>query len=500
LTSAGSVNEATGRYPTPWPTGRNHPLHAPTSPSYFRIVASVSVLALGILTVSYALTLREHLAVSALGVCCLLAIIVPYIGRRRPVDLFEPLNLVLATAAIGIGAKTLYIANVRNELTDQFHLLGKPVGVLIPGLYLLLLAIFALQAGYALGHLIPRRRRSVPNLHPDRWNPRTLAIVCGGLIAASLVSTMLYSVQMGVDFSTPEAVSTKRRLVVEGADYEYAALGYLRWGASLANVAFVLLVAEMATRKGPWKSRLGVAVVLAGLTSAILPIIASSRNQLLLPAIYALIVWHYHGRPLRPRVVVTATLIALGVVMLLGNVRTAHQHDIPLSDQISQVQEPLLGNRNWMDVAKTSHIVDEIDFSDIRGGATMIGWIFAPVPRTVWSEKPAVRPGIELGATVFNRGDRIRTGVPPGLVGELYWNFHIPGVALGMALLGAILRYLYLAHAKHPSRSATILYSVVIVALSLQLPASDVSGVSITILRNVATYGALLLLLRHASR
>ena len=36
-----------------------------------------------------------------------------------------------------------------------------------------------------------------------------------------------------------------------------------------------------------------------------------------------------------------------------------------------------------------------------------------------------------------------RSGVPPGYVAELYWNFKIPGVIFGCLILGLAMRYLY---------------------------------------------------------
>ena len=59
------------------------------------------------------------------------------------------------------------------------------------------------------------------------------------------------------------------------------------------------------------------------------------------------------------------------------------------------------------------------------------------VPRAIWPGKP---PGIgDETRRIFypaRYNERTGAGVPPSLFGELVWNFHFPGVIVGMMLLG----------------------------------------------------------------
>ena len=82
---------------------------------------------------------------------------------------------------------------------------------------------------------------------------------------------------------------------------------------------------------------------------------------------------------------------------------------------------------------------------DYRYGETLL---LAPIglfiPRFLWPEKPDISIGREFG-DVFrlkNPLDR-ETEVSPSLVGEFYWNFSLPGVVLGMWLLGMGYRWFY---------------------------------------------------------
>jgi hypothetical protein len=57
------------------------------------------------------------------------------------------------------------------------------------------------------------------------------------------------------------------------------------------------------------------------------------------------------------------------------------------------------------------------------------------LPRQLWSEKP--KPvDFELAEAIYGRGTQ--AGTPFTLAGELFWNYGVAGVFIGMALLGAL--------------------------------------------------------------
>jgi hypothetical protein len=90
------------------------------------------------------------------------------------------------------------------------------------------------------------------------------------------------------------------------------------------------------------------------------------------------------------------------------------------------------------------------------------------VPRFVWPDKPRILGGHEFGQTfgLISRLDRT-TAITTSTVGELYWNFHVPGVVLGMFLLGGIYKWIYKKYGEGGSgdvfRKATYLLLVVLV-------------------------------------
>jgi hypothetical protein len=82
---------------------------------------------------------------------------------------------------------------------------------------------------------------------------------------------------------------------------------------------------------------------------------------------------------------------------------------------------------------------------DYRKGETLI---LAPIglliPRFLWPDKPNMSIGREFGETFRLKGAMDReTYISPSFVGEFYWNFALPGVVLGMLLLGMVYRWYY---------------------------------------------------------
>ncbi len=82
---------------------------------------------------------------------------------------------------------------------------------------------------------------------------------------------------------------------------------------------------------------------------------------------------------------------------------------------------------------------------DYRYGETLL---LAPiglfVPRVLWPDKPNISIGREFGSTFRLKGAMDEeTEISPSMVGELYWNFSIPGVVVGMWLLGMGYRWGY---------------------------------------------------------
>lgn len=93
---------------------------------------------------------------------------------------------------------------------------------------------------------------------------------------------------------------------------------------------------------------------------------------------------------------------------------------------------------------------------DPLNGSSYLAVLALPIPRVLWSDKPGLVGG-RVGATFFNTS----AGIPPGPIGEAYWNFGVPGVLLAFLLFGMFHRWLTQAFCQYAHRPAAIvLYGV----------------------------------------
>lgn len=90
----------------------------------------------------------------------------------------------------------------------------------------------------------------------------------------------------------------------------------------------------------------------------------------------------------------------------------------------------------------------------LQYGRTLIGLPLAVlIPTAIWPTKyDFVNEALRPFFLIWGQLDDTSTGVAVTLVGELYFNFYIPGVLIGMALFGGLLRmfYVYLTDSPHP--------------------------------------------------
>ncbi|HOI94190.1 MAG TPA: hypothetical protein PK250_05725 [Syntrophobacter fumaroxidans] len=111
-----------------------------------------------------------------------------------------------------------------------------------------------------------------------------------------------------------------------------------------------------------------------------------------------------------------------------------------------KILDTMAGSMSFFAISKTSHILDAMPGKfDYQHGVTLLTWLFAPIPRTMWMEKPPVFIGAVMGQKVFETMEPGGEGaaIPPMIVAELFLNFGPLGVPVGMFILGYCLRLLY---------------------------------------------------------
>jgi len=119
------------------------------------------------------------------------------------------------------------------------------------------------------------------------------------------------------------------------------------------------------------------------------------------------------------------------------------------------------------------------------------------VPRYLWPDKPIAEPGREFGrlfrvTNYWSRDTYVASTIP----GELYWNFHVPGVVIGMALYGYLIRWLY-GRFGGPRRVDPVRHAThILILVMLAHTGSSIAGDGVVLVRLLV----MLLLIRWLGR
>lgn len=379
---------------------------------------------------------KAYLLGGALG--CLLVLLLPALLPKR-YDVFQPLSFAILSVAIGVTGRTIYILSDPDGA--EHLLLGEDPEFLLPAILATLIGLlfFVLGYIYKFPRLSLRRLKIARN---DEWDVRRLWIVVLLFTGVSLIAMVLFLQKTGVDFQDLTSISRKRFLILEESEVGYTALGYLRWAASLSQIAFLLVMAWFVSSGKRWLSAAGFATLAMFAVAAIFPFLTSARGSLLWLVLSSVILWHYLRRSLSTHTVVIVAIIAVVTLSVMINLRHG---DVDLTTAVSleSVGERLFGSRDFLDITTTAHIIAAIQEGrlDYSYGRTYLTWLYAPIPRTMWPEKPVVSVGWEIKRRVFGFGGA--GGIPPGAIGEAFWAFGSLGVVIIMWLLGWIVGSIY---------------------------------------------------------
>lgn len=376
---------------------------------------------------------------------------------------FATLSIVL-----GLTIRGLYISiGYPDENTlDFLFYLGKPVDDFFWPSLLLLAAILSLALGYVFGPVNEGQSAIANYFYTVNINRMYLVIAI--IFIVSLVATIAYiHMTGGFDFSN---LSKKRTLISSPELSEsHRTWQSLRTVASLALFAHLLVLADALNSRNlgkVWKYCLALALFLL---AAFLPFYASSRGLVFMYVILSLAITYCVKKKLSWSLVLAVGVGGIVVFQAMSVLRTAENVTITEAIKSSgfgiKILDRLVLNRNNIDLSKTAHIIHAIsDRLEYQYGKTIAVWLVAPIPREIWNSKPLISPGPIIGTTIY--GNK-RSGVPPGFVGEMYWNFHIPGVLIGGVILGWLMKWVHIKF--RPKRSNDMCQLVVYIYGPIQL-------------------------------
>lgn len=212
-------------------------------------------------------------------------------------------------------------------------------------------------------------------------------------------------------------------------------------------------------RARDWKALTSLLQVLP--LGAVIVVLSPGYKELTITILgFPLVAFWYARRRVPVRALVSMLAVLIFVIFPIYNTYRWQDRELPSSARMDRTLREV---RSWdadtyvdrsllafagrvSTITSTAAVLRDVPrWVDYKYGATLI---LAPasvlIPRILWPDKPNVTIGREFATTfnLVNASDR-ETQIASSWVGELYWNFQLPGVVFGMFLIGAAYRWVY---------------------------------------------------------
>ena len=402
---------------------------------------------------------NDKVTLISVGVYCLLAISLPLMLKRK-FSLFEPVTLLIFSVLIGCTLRAIFFSTASDNNHKIYFLTdGEVATELVRGAVYVPLGLLSLSIGYlSVFKRLPIERLKIFRPEFNCWSLPRAIWVAVLFILVSLVAITKLSTGNDVRFDSLAALSMKRMAEVGGQGA--SRLGYWVWMSELSRVSGILLLIAIWAGGhrilgfgGGARYMIARALLFVSfLLSMCWPILSSSRTGVLEVIFSLAVILSFMGlrggaraRGFKFSIFAGGAIcIAVAVLVLFGVWRQYSQiGEIKDSGYLEAVANNTVGSGNFLPMLRTAIIINRMQGSgQYMLGASYAGVALAPIPRSVWLDKPEIGLGEFVKTEIFGR-EALRSGYPPGILGEAFINFGFLGLFSIPFLFGGMLRLFY---------------------------------------------------------
>jgi hypothetical protein len=404
-------------------------------------------------------------------------------ARRSPLKI-SPLSFFFFWNALGLGISAFYMGwRINSGEWTSFSAVLIPPADLAKGYVIYLLGILAMHAGMHCTRPLPQPRAAT-----SRADFKVLAFVwlvaIWGLGLLNLLKPVWFSflgtIVQPLHWAALAAV-TMFVLVPRG----YFGISKRAFGPLVAIGILGLLIANFATGSKAYIMLSFLPIVWMVMVRRDLRRWAAILGLTLGAAYFGVLAPTMQNSRQSPLREGEGSIIHfINSFRVLGDLNTKSN---PLSDQ----GEEFLFRQ--FDPTPTGFLVGEVRKDGFQWGQTMQYAAYAFVPRLLWPDKPNVSRGawftMYLGASYREEESTSSTGITA--VGELYWNFGIPGVVIGMLGIGLGYGLLWRMAGENPVYEPLHMILYIMVAIGGMIDMPEAVTVYAGILSQLLIFGAL---------
>lgn len=414
------------------------------------------------------------------------------IKETGKIDFFQPPLFFFANIFLGVSCRAIWIVFSTSDKVEIMFTFDQELTFFFYSILLINISVISFLLGYSI-KLNPTTRIIHKLFQHDNWKKVNVYFTSLLLLICALWGISIFLQSMGVSTLAIENISQKRMIKVEGTNI-LSSNSYYRWMASLGGVGFIFFFTYYLNSKKKKISIDTLFLIILFFVAILLPFLTNARVGIIAIFLNASAIWYYH-RGLSLKLISIVSTIVIVVTLITSAFRPSFGNAKSFGEATSKVNfnafiDIFIANRNLLGITKTAHIVHAIpDKLDYKYGQTFFLWVYAPIPRAIWPQKPIIGVGAEdTMKEIFNIPQFIHSGVPPGIVAESYWNFGVLGVFSIMFILGIILKKTHrvlLPYILKKNKNSIILYIYITYTLGFLLPATSVSASIITLLTSL---------------
>lgn len=414
-------------------------------------------------------------------------LLIPITRKGEKFDPTHPIFLILSSLVLGTVIRSFFVVSPMQYDTKFLMLMGKPPTVLLKGISAIYLGIICFVIGYTYPAK-PLSNWSQKKVFFYEISLKKLVPVALLLTVISLVVAFLFFKKMGVNFSDINDISQKRHYQVD--EGSYSALGYYRLFMDLIEPVFYMFLVYIISKKKKIFSFLGLFTIFLCTLNLTYQFMVSSRTSALYILINTGLVIYYLKGKIKLHFLISVVAIASVMLFIMTAIRETHSK---IRSETSVSTNPIVimaTSLNFLGVDKTSQIIDKMpERLNYEFGKSLFLWVVAPVPRTMWPQKPDITEGREIGEMIYQKRDENSPGggVPPGFIAEMYLNFGYLGIIVGMFIFGLMLKQFYNAFKKVREKTifGMVAYLVAFAPFPFRIIGGDFSGCVVQILTTI---------------
>lgn len=398
---------------------------------FFRLLTIYGILAA---TVSFALFPGDpRWLLFSLGQIALVALLGLPSFMSRPIRITDPLTFMLLPTVVGTVLASAMIAFGDSPRRDYIMADWNVDDYALGALYMVA-SIFLISLGYAINRKRVRIENIIPRSTYISDTGVKIGLVIGTLI--SLAAIALYLRSTG-GFSLA-SIGKKRAIeIASDGDVVYSGGGYITMVAAIVNYLLLILMAFYLRQYPKLRLRQIVTLGLVFLVASFIPFVASKRGELV-SILYGILFVYTAYRELKAIHVINGIAVILLLFGVMTGLRNVSQGggDTAFRNPIMALPE----SGNGLAVSSTTAVILSVpERMDYLLGETLITWIFAPIPRSVWPAKPEISLGKRIKEEIYEERV-IRTGHPASVMAEGFMNFGWVGFLSISFLFGYLLR------------------------------------------------------------